>query len=358
MKREPRDKRSNILDHAISSIEKQFGKGSIWKMDKSPRDMDTKIHSTGCPSLDVALGAGGLPAGRIIEIYGPEASGKTTLVLEVIAQIQASGGMAAFVDAEHALDLTYAKSLGVDPASLLVSQPDSGEQALEITDTLVRSGGVDVVVIDSVAALVPLAEIEGDMGDSHLGLQARLMSQALRKLTSSASRSKTTVIFINQLRQKIGVTFGSPEVTTGGNALKYYSSVRLDIRRIATIKNSESAQGNRVRVRVVKNKIAPPFRQAEFDILFGQGINQVGDVLDWAVDNGQVERSGSWFSYQDQKLGQGRERAVGWLSQNPTELDQLLRQMYRSESLDSVPSIRGSDSPQSCPPATSGKIAM
>ncbi|MEZ4471776.1 MAG: recombinase RecA [bacterium] len=318
------EERTRALTMAIAAIEKQFGKGSIWQLDGQKPVEAIKVHPTGSLGLDLALGVGGLPAGRVVEIYGPESSGKTTLMLEVIAGVQRAGGVAAFVDAEHALDLNYAGRLGVDPSRLLISQPDHGEQALEITDALVRSGAVDIVVIDSVAALVPRAELEGDMGDAHVGLQARLMSQALRKLTSTAARAGTTVVFINQLRQKIGVTFGSPETTTGGNALKFYASVRLDIRRISSLKQGEQSVGNRTRVKVVKNKLAPPFQQAEFDIVFGEGINRAGDVLDLAVAAGFVDRNGSWYTYENDRLGQGRDNACATLRSRP-ELEQALR---------------------------------
>ena len=309
------DERSKALEGAVDAIHKQFGPGSIWRLGEQevPR---VPVLSTGCLGVDLALGVGGLPAGRIVEIYGPESSGKTTLMLEVIAQLQRKGGVAAFIDAEHALDLTYARALGVEPEKLLLSQPDHGEQALEITDMLVRSGAVDLIVIDSVAALVPRAEIEGDMGDAHVGLHARLMSQALRKLTAAAARAGTTVVFINQLRHKIGVTFGSPETTTGGNALKFYSSVRLDIRRIGAIKKAEQAVGNRTRVKVVKNKLAPPFRQHEFDILYGTGINRAGDLLDLAVEAGIVTKSGSWYAHEATRLGQGRDKAAEVLAED------------------------------------------
>ncbi len=317
--------RRKALSAAIASIEKQFGQGAIWTLDGQGPATRVPVYPTGCLGIDLALGVGGLPAGRVVEIYGPESSGKTTLMLEVIAGVQSGGGVCAFVDAEHALDLQYARKLGVDPGQLLISQPDHGEQALEITDALVRSGAVDLVVIDSVAALVPRAEIEGEMGDSHVGLQARLMSQALRKLTSTAGRTGTTVVFINQLRHKIGVSFGSPEVTTGGNALKFYASIRIDIRRIGAIKKGDVSVGNRTRVKIVKNKLAPPFRQAEFDILYGEGINRVGDLLDLAVVHGLVTKSGSWYSRGDERLGQGRDRAMDWLKTHESEREEITR---------------------------------
>jgi recombination protein RecA len=307
--------KSKALGLALETIEKQFGKGSIMKLGESAR-INVETIPTGSLSLDIALG-GGLPKGRIIEIYGPESSGKTTLTLHAIAEIQRQGGTAAFIDAEHALDPAYAKRIGVDVDNLLLSQPDNGEQALEITETLVRSNAVDLIVVDSVAALVPRAEIEGDMGDSHMGLQARLMSQALRKLTGVINRSKTTVIFINQIRMKIGVMFGNPETTTGGNALKFYASVRMDIRRISQIKQGEEVIGNRTRVKVVKNKVAPPFRQAEFDIMYNQGISTAGDILDLATAKGIVEKAGAWFSYNGNKISQGREAAKTYLEENP-----------------------------------------
>ncbi|MEM8796670.1 MAG: recombinase RecA [Pseudomonadota bacterium] len=309
--------KTKALDAALSQIERAFGKGSIMKLGKSGVQLDIETVSTGSLGLDIALGVGGLPRGRIIEIYGPESSGKTTLALHTVAEAQKAGGICAFVDAEHALDPVYARKLNVDLDELLISQPDTGEQALEITDTLVRSGAVDVLVVDSVAALTPRAEIEGEMGDSLPGLQARLMSQALRKLTASISRSRTMVIFINQIRMKIGVMFGSPETTTGGNALKFYSSVRLDIRRIGAIKERDEVTGNQTRVKVVKNKVAPPFKQVEFDIMYGQGVSKTGELLDLGVKAGIVEKSGAWFSYDSQRLGQGRENSKQFLSDNP-----------------------------------------
>lgn len=313
--------KARALGAAMESIEKQFGKGAIMKLGESTRSKVECVPS-GSLSLDLALG-GGVPRGRVVEIYGPESSGKTTLTLHAIAEVQKNGGTAAFIDAEHALDPAYAKRIGVDIDNLLLSQPDNGEQALEIVETLVRSNAVDLIVVDSVAALVPRAEIEGDMGDSLPGLQARLMSQALRKLTSVINKSKATVIFINQIRMKIGVMFGNPETTTGGNALKFYSSVRMDIRRIGQIKQGEEVIGNRVRVKVVKNKIAPPFRQAEFDVMYNKGISKSGDVLDLAVEKGIVDKAGAWFSYKDQKIGQGREAAKSFLDQNPKELEEI-----------------------------------
>lgn len=317
--------KSKALGMALETIEKQFGKGSIMKLGERT-DVKVECIPTGAISLDLALG-GGLPKGRIIEIYGPESSGKTTLTLHAIAEVQRQGGTAAFIDAEHALDPSYAKRIGVDIENLLLSQPDNGEQALEITETLVRSNAVDLVVVDSVAALTPRAEIEGDMGDSHMGLQARLMSQALRKLTGVISRSKTTVIFINQIRMKIGVMFGNPETTTGGNALKFYASVRIDIRRVSQIKQGDEVIGNRTRVKVVKNKIAPPFRQAEFDIMYNQGISRSGDVLDLAVEKNIVEKSGAWFAYADGKIGQGREAAKTYLQENPKVLEEIAKKV-------------------------------
>ena len=313
--------KTKALGLALETIEKQFGKGSIMKLGEA-RHADVETFSTGSLSLDLALG-GGLPKGRVIEVYGPESSGKTTLTLHAIADVQANGGTAAFIDAEHALDPAYAKRIGVDTENLLLSQPDNGEQALEITETLVRSNAVDLIVVDSVAALVPRAEIEGDMGDSLPGLQARLMSQALRKLTGVISRSKATVIFINQIRMKIGVMFGNPETTTGGNALKFYSSVRMDIRRIGQIKQGDEVIGNRTRVKVVKNKVAPPFREAEFDIMYNEGISKSGDIIDLASARGIVEKSGAWFSYKGEKIAQGREAAKKYLQANPKVMDEI-----------------------------------
>lgn len=321
----PEDGKSKALDLAMETIEKQFGKGSIMKMGES-YTVAVECIPTGSISLDLALG-GGIPKGRVIEIYGPESSGKTTLTLHAIAEVQKAGGTAAFIDAEHALDPAYAKRIGVDVQNLLLSQPDNGEQALEIVETLVRSNAVDLIVIDSVAALVPRAEIEGDMGDSHMGLQARLMSQALRKLTGIISRSNATVIFINQIRMKIGVMFGNPETTTGGNALKFYASVRMDIRRIGQIKQGEEVVGNRTRVKVVKNKIAPPFREAEFDIMYNQGISASGDVLDLASNQGIVEKSGAWFAYNGEKIGQGREAAKQYLQDNPKVMSEIVKKV-------------------------------
>ncbi|MBM0103420.1 recombinase RecA [Steroidobacter sp. S1-65] len=311
------ENRKKALVAALGQIEKQFGKGSVMRLGDASATYDVEAVSTGSLGLDIALGVGGLPRGRVIEIYGPESSGKTTLTLQVIAEAQRAGGTAAFVDAEHALDPVYAGKLGVNVQELLVSQPDTGEQALEITDMLVRSSAVDVVVVDSVAALTPKAEIEGEMGDAHVGLQARLMSQALRKLTGNIKRSNTIVIFINQIRMKIGVMFGNPETTTGGNALKFYSSVRLDIRRIGAIKNGEEVVGNQTRVKVVKNKVAPPFREAEFEIMYGQGISRNGEIIDIGVAQGLVEKSGSWYSYNGERIGQGKENARTFLAQNP-----------------------------------------
>ncbi|MGO9134839.1 MAG: recombinase RecA [Methylovirgula sp.] len=321
--------KTKALDAALTQIERAFGKGSIMRLGKNQKVVEIETISTGSLSLDIALGVGGLPKGRVIEIYGPESSGKTTMTLHVIAEAQKKGGVCAFIDAEHALDPVYARKLGVNLDDLLISQPDTGEQALEITDTLVRSGAIDVLVIDSVAALTPRAEIDGEMGDSQPGLQARLMSQALRKLTASISKSHTMVIFINQIRMKIGVMYGSPETTTGGNALKFYASVRLDIRRIGSIKEREEVVGNQTRVKVVKNKVAPPFKQVEFDIMYGEGISKLGELVDLGVKAGVVEKSGAWFSYDSQRLGQGRENAKTFLRNNPeaaARIEQAIRE--------------------------------
>ena len=320
------------LDAAISQIEKQYGKGSIMKLGDNSAHMNVETIPTGSLSLDIALGLGGLPKGRIIEIYGPESSGKTTVALHAVAEVQKRGGIAGFIDAEHALDPAYAKNIGVNIDELYISQPDCGEQALEITETMVRSGAVDIVIVDSVAALVPKAEIDGDMGDSHVGLQARLMSQALRKLTSVISKSNCIVIFINQLREKVGVMFGNPETTTGGRALKFYSSVRMDVRRIESLKQAGEVVGNRTRVKIVKNKVAPPFREAEFDIMFGKGISREGDILDLAADCGIVVKSGAWYAYNGDKIGQGRENAKNYLKENPLiceEIEAKVRDKYK-----------------------------
>ena len=330
------DNRKKALAQALGQIEKQFGKGSVMRMGDGGAARDIEAVSTGSIGLDVALGIGGLPRGRVVEIYGPESSGKTTLTLQVIAEAQKLGGTAAFVDAEHALDPGYAGKLGVNVDELLVSQPDTGEQALEITDMLVRSGAVDIVVIDSVAALTPKAEIEGEMGDSHMGLQARLMSQALRKLTGNIKRSNTMVVFINQIRMKIGVMFGSPETTTGGNALKFYSSVRLDIRRIGAIKKGDEVIGNQTRVKVVKNKVSPPFKQAEFEILYGEGISRMGEVIDLGVQHGIVDKAGSWYSYGDDRIGQGKENVRQFLKDNP-DIANAIDKQIRAELMPSPP---------------------
>ena len=319
--------KDKALEAAMAQIQKQFGKGSIMKLGDDTAHMNIGAISTGSISLDIATGIGGVPKGRIVEIYGPESSGKTTLTLHIIAETQKAGGKAAFIDAEHALDPVYAKNLGVDVGELIVSQPDTGEQALEICDMLVRSGALDVVVIDSVAALVPKAEIQGEMGDSHVGLQARLMSQALRKITGTVNKSNTCVIFINQLREKVGVMFGNPEVTTGGRALKFYSSMRLDVRRIESIKAGDGVIGNRTRVKVVKNKVAPPFKQAEFDIMYGEGISKAGDILDCAVDAKLIEKAGSWYSFEGNRIGQGRENVKVYLKEHPEIMDKLEGQL-------------------------------
>jgi recombination protein RecA len=320
-------KKTKALDLAITQIDRQFGKGSIMRLGNDKPSTSESVISTGCLSLDVALGVGGVPRGRIIEVYGPESSGKTTLALHIVAEAQKNNGYAAFVDVEHALDPEYSKALGVNTDDLLVSQPDAGEQALEITETLVRSGALDVIVIDSVAALVPQAELDGEMGDTHIGLQARLMSQALRKLTATVSRSNTCVIFINQIREKIGVMFGNPETTPGGRALKFYSSQRLEIRRVTTIKDNANAVGNKVRVKVVKNKVAPPFKMAEFDIMYGEGISYIGDVLDLAVTADIVQKMGAWYSYKDEKIGQGRENTKSYLEENSEMMSKIVKQV-------------------------------
>jgi len=319
--------KNKAVDLAVSQIEKQYGKGSIMRMGEDGMPGEMPVISTGSLSLDIALGVGGLPKGRVVEIYGPEASGKTTLALHVIAEAQKKAGIAAFIDAEHALDVHYAKKLGVKVDDLLISQPDTGEQALEICEILVRSGAVDVIAVDSVAALVPKAEIEGDMGDAHMGLQARLMSQALRKLTATISKSNTIVIFVNQIRMKIGIMFGNPETTTGGNALKFYSSIRLDVRRIASIKQGQDVIGSRTKVRIVKNKVSPPFKEVEFDVIHGEGISREGDVLDLAVDKNMVEKSGTWYNFQNQRIGQGRENAKQFLKENPKILEAMEKEI-------------------------------
>ena len=326
-----RGDKEKALEAAISHLEKEFGKGTVMKLGESGANMNIETIPTGSLSLDIALGLGGIPKGRIIEIYGPESSGKTTVALHMVSEVQKRGGIAGFVDAEHALDPVYGKNIGVDIDNLYISQPDSGEQALEIAETMVRSGAVDIIVVDSVAALTPQAEIDGDMGDSHVGLQARLMSQALRKLTSAVSRTKCIVIFINQLREKIGVMFGNPETTTGGRALKFYSSIRLDVRRIETLKAGGEVIGNRTRIKVVKNKVAPPFKEAQFDIMFGRGISREGDILDLAVEKNVIEKSGAWFAYEGEKIGQGRENAKGYLAAHPEvmeEVDRKVREAY------------------------------
>ncbi len=342
------DNKSKALEAALSQIEKSFGKGSIMKLGEQ-EGIEIPSISTGSLGLDIALGIGGLPRGRIVEIYGPESSGKTTLTLHVIAEAQKIGGTCAFVDAEHALDPVYAKRIGVDIDNLIISQPDSGEQALEIADTLVRSGAIDVLVVDSVAALVPKAELEGEMGDQHMGLQARLMSQALRKLTASVSKSNALVIFINQIRMKIGVMFGNPETTTGGNALKFYSSVRMDIRRVGSIKDKENIIGNETRVKIVKNKVAPPFKTVDFDIMYNQGISREGEIIELGVQAGIIEKSGSWFSYNSERIGQGKENARQWLKDNPKIAEELIKKIKEKSGiinermLDTTPSRADDD---------------
>jgi recombination protein RecA len=341
-----RDEKLKALDAAITQIEKSYGKGSVMKLGDSSAHMNVETVPTGSLSLDIALGLGGVPKGRVVEIYGPESSGKTTVALHMVAEVQKRGGIAGFIDAEHALDPVYAKNIGVDIDNLYISQPDNGEQALEITETMVRSGAVDIVIVDSVAALVPKAEIDGEMGDSHVGLQARLMSQALRKLTGIISKSNCVVIFINQLREKVGVLFGNPETTTGGRALKFYSSVRLDVRRTESLKQAGEVIGNHVRVKVVKNKIAPPFREAEFDIMFGQGISREGDILDLAAKEDIIEKSGAWYSYQGNKIGQGRENAKLYLKQNPVicaEVEKKVREHYGLQGDVVVPEVPETD---------------
>lgn len=328
-----REEKLKALEAAISKIEKDYGKGSVMKLGESAKNMNVEAVPTGCLSLDLALGVGGVPKGRIIEVYGPESSGKTTVALHIVAEVQKNGGIAGFIDAEHALDPVYAKHIGVDIDNLYISQPDNGEQALEITETMVRSGAVDIVIVDSVAALVPKSEIDGDMGDSHVGLQARLMSQALRKLTAVVSKTNCIVLFINQLREKVGVMFGNPETTTGGRALKFYSSVRLDVRRIETLKQAGEFIGNRTKVKVVKNKVAPPFKEAEFDIMFGQGISREGDILDLAVDFNIINKSGAWFAYNNVKIGQGRENAKQYLREHE-DVCQEVAQKVRAEVLE------------------------
>ncbi len=328
-----REEKLKALDAAISKIEKDYGKGSVMKLGESAKNMNVEAVPTGCLSLDLALGVGGVPKGRIIEVYGPESSGKTTVALHIVAEVQKNGGIAGFIDAEHALDPVYAKNIGVDIDNLYISQPDNGEQALEITETMVRSGAVDIVIVDSVAALVPKSEIDGDMGDSHVGLQARLMSQALRKLTAVVSKTNCIVLFINQLREKVGVMFGNPETTTGGRALKFYSSVRLDVRRVETLKQAGEFIGNRTKVKVVKNKVAPPFKEAEFDIMFGQGISREGDILELAVDFNIINKSGAWFAYNNVKIGQGRENAKQYLREND-DVCQEVAQKVRAQVLE------------------------
>ncbi|HIF24688.1 MAG TPA: recombinase RecA [Micavibrio sp.] len=349
--------KAKALDAALSQIERAFGKGSVMKLNGEHNPMEVEAISTGSLGLDIGLGIGGVPRGRIVEIYGPESSGKTTLALHIIAEAQKTGGTCAIVDAEHALDPSYAKKLGVNVDELLISQPDAGEQALEITDTLVRSGALDVLVVDSVAALVPRAELEGDMGDSHVGLQARLMSQALRKLTGSISRSRTVVIFINQIRMKIGVMFGSPETTTGGNALKFYSSVRMDIRRIGAIKDKDEVVGNQTRVKVVKNKMAPPFRQIEFDIMYGEGISKMGELLDLGVQGNIVEKSGAWFSYDGQRIGQGRENSKNFLRENPDVAKKLEAQIRKNAGILADSMLTGPDSAENAAETAAEDVA-
>lgn len=354
-----KDERLKALDAALGQIERQFGKGAVMKLGDPSVQMNVETIPTGSLSLDLALGLGGIPKGRIVEIYGPESSGKTTVTLHMIAEVQKRGGIAGFIDAEHALDPVYAKNIGVDIDNLYISQPDCGEQALEITETMVRSGAIDIIVVDSVAALVPKAEIDGDMGDSHVGLQARLMSQALRKLTAVISKSNCTVIFINQLREKVGVMFGNPETTTGGRALKFYSSVRLDVRRIESLKQGGEVIGNRTRVKVVKNKIAPPFKEAEFDIMFGEGISMVGDILDLAAENNIISKSGAWYAYDGGKIGQGRENAKQYLRDNPAvcaEVERKVRELFNLEAGETQ-EAKEAKAPQEAAPKKAAKEA-
>jgi recombination protein RecA len=348
-----KDEKQKAVDLTVASIEKQFGKGSIMVMGQEHLDREIAVISTGSPSLDIALGIGGLPKGRIVEIYGPESSGKTTLSLHAVAECQRKGGVAAFIDAEHALDVSYAKKLGVSVEELLVSQPDTGEQALEIADMLVRSGAVDIVVVDSVAALVPKAEIEGEMGDQHVGLQARLMSQALRKLTGNLARSNACLVFINQLRMKIGVMFGNPETTSGGNALKFYASIRLDVRRIGQIKDGETTIGSRTRVKVVKNKVAPPFRQAEFDLMHDRGISREGDILDLASERGLLEKSGTWYSFEGTRIGQGRENAKAFLIANPDVYERIGELVYANAGIKKKVPVADASTPDEAEPEDS-----
>ena len=331
------------LDAALGQIEKQYGKGAVMKLGDSAANMNVETIPTGSLSLDIALGLGGVPKGRIIEVYGPESSGKTTVALHMVAEVQKRGGIAGFIDAEHALDPAYAKNIGVDIENLYISQPDNGEQALEITETMVRSGAVDIIIVDSVAALVPKAEIDGDMGDSHVGLQARLMSQALRKLTAAISKSNCIVIFINQLREKVGVMFGNPETTTGGRALKFYSSIRLDVRRIEALKQGGEMVGNRTRIKVVKNKVAPPFREAEFDIMFGKGISKESDILDLAVNLGIIQKSGAWFAYNDGKIGQGRENAKTYLKEHPDVCEEVAEKVREHFHIGETPAAQAKE---------------
>ena len=355
-----REEKLKALDAALSQIEKQYGKGAVMKLGDPATQMNVETIPTGSLSLDIALGLGGIPRGRIVEIYGPESSGKTTVTLHMIAEVQKRGGIAGFIDAEHALDPVYAKNIGVDIDNLYISQPDNGEQALEITETMVRSGAIDIVVVDSVAALVPKAEIDGDMGDSHVGLQARLMSQALRKLTAVISKSNCTVIFINQLREKVGVMFGNPETTTGGRALKFYSTIRLDVRRIEALKQGGEVVGNRTRVKVVKNKVAPLFREAEFDIMFGKGISKEGDILDLAVNSNIVNKSGAWFAYEGNKIGQGRENAKAFLADNPAvcdEIEQKVREHFNPKKSEEEGTDKEKENKQSAPAKGQGKEA-